>query len=76
MVRMVATARIAMPGSVVRFAAGRTGMSQELQALCFMAGANSIFTGEKLLTTPNPGEDHDKALLEKMGMTPMELARA
>jgi biotin synthase len=76
MVRMVATARIAMPGSVVRFAAGRTGMSQELQALCFMAGANSIFTGEKLLTTPNPGEDHDKALLEKMGMKPMELAQA
>ena len=76
MVRMVATARIAMPGSVVRFAAGRTGMSQELQALCFMAGANSIFTGEKLLTTPNPGEDHDKALLDKMGMTPMELVQA
>ncbi len=72
MVRMVATARIAMPASVVRFAAGRTGLSQETQALCFLAGANSIFTGEKLLTTPNPGEDHDKALLEKVGLTPME----
>ena len=72
MVRMVATARIAMPASVVRFAAGRTGLSQETQALCFLAGANSIFTGDKLLTTPNPGEDHDKALLEKVGLTPME----
>ena len=47
---------------------------EELQALCFMAGANSIFTGDKLLTTPNPGEDHDKTLLDKMGMAPMELA--
>lgn len=72
MVRMVATARIAMPASIVRFAAGRTGLSHEAQALCFLAGANSIFTGEKLLTTPNPGEDHDKALLKKMGLTPME----
>ena len=72
MVRMVATARIAMPASVVRFAAGRTGLSQEVQALCFLAGANSIFTGDKLLTTPNPGEDHDKRLLEKVGLQPME----
>jgi len=74
MVRMVATARIAMPASIVRFAAGRTGLSDETQALCFLAGANSIFTGEKLLTTPNPGEDHDKALLEKVGLTPLELS--
>ncbi|MCH8204100.1 MAG: biotin synthase BioB [Candidatus Hydrogenedentes bacterium] len=72
MVRMVATARIAMPASTVRFAAGRTGLSQETQALCFLAGANSIFTGEKLLTTPNPGEDHDKALLAKVGLVPLE----
>ncbi|MDP7639336.1 MAG: biotin synthase BioB, partial [Candidatus Hydrogenedentes bacterium] len=72
MIRMVATARIAMPDSVVRFAAGRTGMSDEMQAMCFVAGANSIFTGDKLLTTPNPGDDHDKALLGKLGMTPME----
>lgn len=73
MVRMVATARIAMPASTVRFAAGRTGLSHEAQALCFLAGANSIFTGDKLLTTPNPGEDHDKVLLEKMGLEPLEL---
>ncbi len=73
MVRMIATARLSMPTSIVRFAAGRTELSHETQALCFMAGANSIFTGEKLLTTPNPGEDHDKILLEKMGMTPMEM---
>jgi len=72
MVRMVATARIAMPGSVVRFAAGRVGLSDEIQALCFMAGANSIFTGDKLLTTPNPGEDADQQLLGKMGLQPME----
>lgn len=68
MVRMIATARIAMPMSMVRFAAGRVGLSQETQALCFMAGANSIFTGDKLLTTPNPGEDEDSQLLEKCGL--------
>ena len=68
MVRMIATARIAMPASMVRFAAGRIGLSEETQALCFMAGANSIFTGDKLLTTPNPGEDHDQKLLEKCGL--------
>jgi biotin synthase len=73
MARMIATARIAMPASMVRFAAGRTGLSHEAQALCFMAGANSIFSGDKLLTTPNPGEDHDKRLLEKVGLTPMEM---
>lgn len=68
MVRMIATARIAMPKSTVRFAAGRVGLSQETQALCFMAGANSMFTGDKLLTTPNPGEDADTQLLEKCGL--------
>lgn len=68
MVRMIATARISMPASMVRFAAGRVGLSQETQALCFMAGANSIFTGDKLLTTPNPGEDHDQQLMEKCGL--------
>ena len=68
MVRIIATARIAMPRSKVRLSAGRTEMSVETQALCFLAGANSIFTGERLLTTPNPGEDEDRALLEKLGM--------
>ena len=75
-VRMIATARIAMPASRVRLAAGRASMSQEAQALCFLAGANSIFTGNKLLTTPNPGDDHDKALLEKMGLEPLVLPTA
>ncbi len=74
MVRMIATARIAMPASMVRFAAGRRGLSQEVQALCFMAGANSIFTGDKLLTTPNPGESHDAELFARTGMKPMELS--
>lgn len=72
MVRMVATARIAMPESMVRFAAGRTGLSTAIQALCFMAGANSIFTGEKLLTTPNPGEDADQSLMASVGLKPLE----
>lgn len=76
MARMIAVARIAMPASMVRFAAGRTGLSQEAQALCFMAGANSIFTGDKLLTTPNPGDDHDRALLRKVGMRAMEKANS
>ena len=68
-VRTIAVARIAMPRSVVRLAAGREKMSDELQALCFMAGAASIFRGEKLLTTPNPGEDRDRALFERLGLT-------
>ena len=72
MVRMIATARIAMPSSVVRLAAGRVGMSQEAQALCLLAGANSIFTGDKLLTTPNPGDAHDQALLDKIGLAPLD----
>jgi biotin synthase len=67
-VRMIATARIAMPTSMVRLSAGRMQMTDELQALCFLAGANSIFAGEKLLTTPNPGESHDRRLLDRLGM--------
>ncbi|MBN8550489.1 MAG: biotin synthase BioB [Deltaproteobacteria bacterium] len=67
-VRLVATARIVMPKSYVRLSAGRKEMSDEMQALCFVAGANSIFAGEKLLTTANPGEDHDRALVKKLGM--------
>jgi biotin synthase len=68
MVRMIATARILMPSSVVRLSAGRLVLSDETQALCFVAGANSIFMGDKLLTTPNPGQDRDEALLKKLGM--------
>ncbi len=71
-VRTVAVARITMPASVVRLSAGRENMSEETQALCFLAGANSIFYGPKLLTTPNPGRDRDMALLENLGMRPME----
>jgi biotin synthase len=72
MVRMIATARIVLPRSRVRLSAGRLGMTQEAQALCFLAGANSIFAGETLLTTPNPSVDRDRALLEKLGMTVLE----
>jgi biotin synthase len=67
-VRIVATARIIMPRSFVRLSAGRAEMSDETQALCFLAGANSIFAGEKLLTTPNPGDNHDKKLMRRLGM--------
>ena len=70
-VRSIATARICMPASVVRLSAGREGMSDELQALCFLAGANSIFCGARLLTTPNPGRDQDRALMDKLGLSPM-----
>jgi len=70
-VRTIAAARITMPRSMVRLSAGREEMSDEIQALCFMAGANSIFYGAKLLTTPNPGEDHDMALFQRLGMVPM-----
>ncbi len=75
-VRTIAVARIAMPRSVVRLSAGREDMSEETQALCFLAGANSIFYGPKLLTTPNPGPDRDRGLMERLGMTPMEPAQA
>ena len=70
-VRTVAVARITMPASTVRLSAGRDDMSDETQALCFLAGANSIFYGPKLLTTPNPGPDRDQSLLERLGMIPM-----
>ncbi len=69
-VRTIAVARIAMPKSMVRLSAGREDMSEETQALCFLAGANSIFYGPKLLTTPNPSADRDMQLLAKLGMTP------
>lgn len=69
-VRVVAVARILMPRSHVRLSAGRTAMSPEMQALCFLAGANSIFYGERLLTTPNPEGDTDLALLHRLGMHP------
>ncbi|MEJ2361804.1 MAG: biotin synthase BioB [Gammaproteobacteria bacterium] len=67
-VRTIAVARILMPKSYVRLSAGREDMSDEMQALCFLAGANSIFYGEKLLTTPNPAAAHDKLLFEKLGI--------
>jgi biotin synthase len=67
-VRSIAVARILMPRSYVRLSAGRTDMSDETQALCFIAGANSIFYGERLLTTGNPGTDHDQALFERLGI--------
>jgi biotin synthase len=71
-VRTVAVARICMPRSMVRLSAGRETMSEETQALCFLAGANSIFYGPKLLTTPNPDRDRDRELMERLGMSPME----
>ena len=72
-VRTIATARIMMPRSFVRLSAGRTGMTDEMQALCFFAGANSIFVGDKLLTTGNPGDDADGALFARLGIAPMPL---
>ncbi len=72
MVRAIATARILMPGSRVRLAAGRKQLSPEAVTLCFLAGANSIFVGEKLLTTPNPGPDEDEQLLQTLGLKPLE----
>ena len=75
LVRTIATARILMPASMVRLSAGRLGLSQEAQALCFLAGANSIFMGDRLLTTPNPEADADRALLDKLGMRLMPQVR-
>ncbi|MDP3659259.1 biotin synthase BioB [Phenylobacterium sp.] len=75
-VRMVAVARLVCPKAVVRLSAGREHMSRELQALCFLAGANSIFIGGKLLTTANPDRDTDAALLADLGMRPMGAASA
>jgi len=71
-VRTVAVARITMPRSMVRLSAGRESMSESTQALCFLAGANSIFTGDKLLTTANAGDDADAALFTKLGLKPLE----
>ena len=72
MVRAIATARILMPWAMVRLSAGRMQMSQEAQLLCMMAGANSLFFGEKLLTTGNPEYADDIALLEGAGLKPLE----
>ncbi|MBA8818344.1 biotin synthase [Ochrobactrum sp. P6BSIII] len=72
-IRTIALARILMPTSYVRLSAGRTDMSDEMQALCFFAGANSIFVGDTLLTADNPGEDHDSALFRRLGLKPMTL---
>ena len=72
MVRMIATARILMPAAMVRLSAGRVRMSVEEQALCFMAGANSIFAGDKLLTTPNPDTDTDLQLFQTLNIRPRE----
>jgi len=72
-VRTVALARIMMPESVVRLSAGRTAMSDEMQALCFFAGANSIFVGDTLLTAANPENDKDMNLFRRLGLQPMEL---
>jgi biotin synthase len=68
LVRMIATARILMPLSMVRLSAGRLSLSDEAQALCFLAGANSVFLGDKLLTTPNPESEADHRLFEKLGV--------
>ena len=68
LVRTIATARLLMPASFVRLSAGRLSLTDEAQALCFLAGANSIFLGDRLLTTPNPGQTHDDRLLARLGM--------
>jgi biotin synthase len=75
-VRIIATARILMPRAMVRLSAGRTAMSDEMQALCYLAGANSIFLGEKLLTTPNPERSDDMKLLARLGMHPLRGSQA
>ena len=72
MIRMIATARILMPKAMVRLSAGRNDMSVAEQALCFMAGANSIFAGDKLLTTPNPSFDEDNIMFQLLGLKPRE----
>jgi biotin synthase len=69
-VRTIAVARIMMPKSYVRLSAGRTAMTDEMQALCFFASANSIFVGDTLLTAGNPGEDHDSLLFGRLGIKP------
>jgi biotin synthase len=72
MIRMVATTRIVMPDTQVRLSAGRTNMSREGQAMCFFAGANSIFAGNKLLTTPNPDVNEDMKMFESLGLKPQK----
>src|SRR3989449_4795379 len=72
MVRAIATARILMPRAMVRLSAGRQQMSEEAQLLCMMAGANSVFFGEKLLTTGNPEHAQDMALFQAAGIEPLE----
>lgn len=72
LIRMVATARLVMPASVVRLSAGREGLGLTEQAMCFMAGANSIFAGDKLLTTPNPDFNDDKEMFDLLGLSPRE----
>jgi len=74
LVRTIATARLLMPSSRVRLSAGRRSLSREAAAMCFMAGANSIFVGEKLLTTPNPSRDEDELLLQDLDLRPMHHA--
>jgi biotin synthase len=75
-VRTIAVARITMPRSMVRLSAGREEMSEETQALCFIAGANSIFYGPKLLTTANPARTRDQALMDRLGLSPMPSEQA
>jgi biotin synthase len=76
LVRTIATARLMMPKSYLRLSAGRTDMSDAVQALCFLAGANSIFHGERLLTTPNPGRSKDEELFERLGLQPESVSSA
>jgi biotin synthase len=73
LVRTIASGRLMMPRSYLRLSAGRTDMNDAVQALCFLAGANSISHGERLLTTPNPGRMHDQGLFERLGLTPEPL---
>jgi biotin synthase len=68
---VIAVARIVMPASMVRLSAGREGMDEATQALCLLAGANSIFYGPRLLTTPNPARDKDRDLMNRLGLVPM-----
>lgn len=72
MVRTIATARLVMPETIIRLAAGRTTLSEEQQVLCFMAGVNAVFTGERMLTTKCNGWEEDKAMFEKWGLEPMK----
>ncbi|GAL34813.1 biotin synthase [Vibrio maritimus] len=74
-IRLIAIARIMMPNSAVRLSAGREDMNEQMQALCFMAGANSVFYGCKLLTTPNPDEDKDLQLFKKLGINREETSQ-